>query len=34
MSYPPDDLDIVVHPFLDNERVVLAPATTGPPGAR
>ena len=25
MSYPPDDLDIVVHPFLDNELVVLAP---------
>lgn len=25
MSYPPDDLDIVVHPFLDNEMVVLAP---------
>ncbi|MCA0187386.1 MAG: LysR family transcriptional regulator [Proteobacteria bacterium] len=25
MSYPPEDLDIVVHPFLDNEMVVLAP---------
>lgn len=25
MSYPPDDLDIVVHPFLDNELVALAP---------
>ena len=25
MSYPPEDLDIVVHPFLDNELVVLAP---------
>lgn len=27
MSYPPDDLDIVTHPFLDNEHVVIAPAT-------
>ena len=27
MSYPPDDLDIVIHPFLDNEHVVIAPAT-------
>jgi DNA-binding transcriptional LysR family regulator len=26
MSYPPDNLDIVSHPFLDNEYVVLAPA--------
>lgn len=26
MSYPPDDLDIVRRPFLDNEYVVLAPA--------
>lgn len=25
MSYPPDDLDIVRRPFLDNEYVVLAP---------
>lgn len=25
MSYPPEDLDIVVHPFLDNELVVVAP---------
>lgn len=25
MSYPPEDLDIVVHPFLDNEMVILAP---------
>ena len=25
MSYPPEDMDIVVHPFLDNELVVLAP---------
>ncbi len=25
MSYPPEDLDIVVHPFLDNELVLLAP---------
>lgn len=25
MSYPPDDLDIVRHPFLDNEYVVVAP---------
>ncbi|MDD3352791.1 LysR family transcriptional regulator [Zoogloea sp.] len=25
MSYPPEDADIVVHPFLDNELVVLAP---------
>ncbi len=27
MSYPPDDLDITSHPFLDNEYVVLAPAS-------
>ncbi|AXS78974.1 LysR family transcriptional regulator [Dechloromonas sp. HYN0024] len=27
MSYPPDDLDIVSLPFLDNEYVVIAPAT-------
>jgi LysR family transcriptional regulator, low CO2-responsive transcriptional regulator len=27
MSYPPEQLDIVSHPFLDNEYVVLAPAT-------
>lgn len=27
MSYPPDELDIVTHPFLDNEYVLLAPAT-------
>ena len=27
MSYPPGDLDIVSHTFLDNEYVVLAPAT-------
>jgi DNA-binding transcriptional LysR family regulator len=27
MSYPPEDLDIVSHTFLDNEYVVLAPAT-------
>ncbi len=27
MSYPPEHLDIVSHPFLDNEYVVLAPAT-------
>jgi DNA-binding transcriptional LysR family regulator len=26
MSYPPDNPDIVSHPFLDNEYVVLAPA--------
>jgi DNA-binding transcriptional LysR family regulator len=26
MSYPPEQLDIVSHPFLDNEYVVLAPA--------
>lgn len=26
MSYPPTNLDIVSHPFLDNEYVVLAPA--------
>jgi DNA-binding transcriptional LysR family regulator len=26
MSYPPGDLDIVSHTFLDNEYVVLAPA--------
>ena len=26
MSYPPDDLDIVTHPFLENEHVVIAPA--------
>ena len=26
MSYPPSNLDIVCHPFLDNEYVVLAPA--------
>lgn len=25
MSYPPEDLDIVVHPFLENEHVVIAP---------
>jgi len=25
MSYPPDELDIVVHPFLENEHVVIAP---------
>ncbi len=25
MSYPPEELDIVSHPFLDNEYVVLAP---------
>ena len=25
MSYPPEDLDITTHPFLDNEFVVLAP---------
>jgi DNA-binding transcriptional LysR family regulator len=29
MSYPPEDLDIVVHPFLDNELVVLAPGSLG-----
>ncbi|HQW21103.1 MAG TPA: LysR substrate-binding domain-containing protein, partial [Rhodocyclaceae bacterium] len=27
MSYPPDDLDIIGRPFLDNEYVVVAPAT-------
>ena len=27
MSYPPEHLDIVSHPFLDNEYVVLAPLT-------
>lgn len=27
MSYPPADLDIISHPFLDNEFVVVAPAT-------
>ena len=27
MSYPPEDLDITTHPFLDNEYVVLAPLT-------
>lgn len=27
MSYPPNDLDIVRRPFLDNEYVVIAPAT-------
>lgn len=27
MSYPPEDLDITTHPFLENEYVVLAPAT-------
>ena len=27
MSYPPDDLDIVRLPFLDNEYVVIAPAS-------
>jgi len=27
MSYPPAELDIVTHPFLDNEYVLLAPAT-------
>lgn len=27
MSYPPSDLDIIGRPFLDNEYVVLAPAT-------
>jgi DNA-binding transcriptional LysR family regulator len=27
MSYPPEDLDIVTHPFLENEHVVIAPAT-------
>lgn len=27
MSYPPSELDIVTHPFLDNEYVLLAPAT-------
>lgn len=27
MSYPPEDLDITTHPFLDNEYVVLAPAS-------
>jgi len=27
MSYPPEHLDIVSHPFLDNEYLVLAPAT-------
>ena len=26
MSYPPSELDIVTHPFLDNEYVLLAPA--------
>ena len=26
MSYPPEELDIVTHPFLDNEYVLLAPA--------
>ncbi|MBP5997225.1 MAG: LysR family transcriptional regulator [Azonexus sp.] len=26
MSYPPEQLDIVSHPFLDNEYLVLAPA--------
>ena len=27
MSYPPVELDIVTHPFLDNEYVLLAPVT-------
>lgn len=27
MSYPPRELDIVTHPFLDNEYVLLAPIT-------
>lgn len=27
MSYPPEELDIVTHPFLDNEYVLLAPAS-------
>ena len=27
MSYPPDDMDIVAQPVLDNEYVVLAPST-------
>ena len=27
MSYPPEDLDITTHPFLDNEYVVLAPVS-------
>ena len=27
MAYPPEELDIVSYPFLDNEYVVLAPAT-------
>lgn len=27
MSYPPDDMDIVTQPVLDNEYVVLAPST-------
>jgi len=27
MSYPPEDMDITIHPFLDNEYVVLAPAS-------
>jgi DNA-binding transcriptional LysR family regulator len=26
MSYPPEDVDIAVHPFLPNEHVVVAPA--------
>lgn len=27
MSYPPEDMDIVRYPFLDNEYVIIAPAT-------
>ncbi len=34
MSYPPDDLDITTHPFLDNEYVVLAPAAHWAVGKR
>jgi LysR family transcriptional regulator, low CO2-responsive transcriptional regulator len=34
MSYPPEDLDIVVHPFLENEHVVIAPPTHRAVGRR
>lgn len=34
MSYPPGDLDIVRYPFLDNEYVVLAPASHWAVGKR
>lgn len=34
MSFPPDDLDVVVHPFLDNPLVVIAPAGEPAPGHR